>query len=408
MQQGDSQQPQTTQTIDEQPKPKDTRYKTSDVTKTKGVEFEEFDLKQELMQGLAAANYEKPSPIQEESIPFALAGSNIIARAKNGTGKTGAYIIPILEMLETEGQIQSLILVPTRELALQVSSLVKEIGKYMKVECMVSTGGTDFKEDIYRLKQVVHVLVGTPGRILDLAQRKLADLSKLKHFVLDEADKLLSVDFQPLIVKILQFAPPEVQIMMFSATFPVDVKGFINEHVPQIQEINLMEELTLKGVTQYYLFIDEKQKVNCLNFIFSKLEINQAIIFCNSARRVELLTQKITEFGYSCFYIHAKMNQKDRNKVFHSFRKAVGRCLVSTDLFTRGIDIQSVNVVINFDFPRTAETYLHRIGRSGRFGHLGLAVNFITETDKDTLVQIEQELDTDIKPFPKEVDKSLY
>lgn len=173
-------------------------------------------------------------------------------------------------------------------------------------------------------------------------------------------------------------------------------------------EINLMDELTLRGVTQYYAFVEERQKVHCLNTLFSRLQINQSIIFCNSTNRVELLAKKITELGYSCFYSHAKMLQAHRNRVFHDFRNGACRNLVCSDLLTRGIDIQAVNVVINFDFPKSAETYLHRIGRSGRFGHLGLAINLITYEDRFDLYRIEQELGTEIQPIPSQVDKKLY
>ena len=173
-------------------------------------------------------------------------------------------------------------------------------------------------------------------------------------------------------------------------------------------EINLMDELTLRGITQYYAFVEEKEKVHCLNTLFSKLQINQSIIFCNSTNRVELLAKKITELGYSCFYSHARMLQNHRNRVFHDFRNGVCRNLVCSDLLTRGIDIQAVNVVINFDFPKNAETYLHRIGRSGRFGHLGLAINLINWEDRFNLYKIEQELGTEIQPIPQAIDKKLY
>jgi len=173
-------------------------------------------------------------------------------------------------------------------------------------------------------------------------------------------------------------------------------------------EINLMDELTLRGVTQYYAYVEERQKVHCLNTLFSKLQINQSIIFCNSTNRVELLAKKVTELGYSCFYSHAKMLQSHRNRVFHDFRGGVCRNLVCSDLLTRGIDIQAVNVVINFDFPKNSETYLHRIGRSGRFGHLGLAINLVTYEDRFNLYKIEQELGTEIQPIPQSIDRSLY
>jgi ATP-dependent RNA helicase DDX6/DHH1 len=390
-------------------RPKDTRYRTEDVTNTKGNEWEDYYLKRELLLGIFDKGFEKPSPVQEESIPVILAGQNVIARAKNGTGKTAAFVIPILEKCDTQTtQIQAVVFVPTRELALQTSSVIKEIGKHMNVECMVSTGGTPLREDIYRFYKTVHVLVGTPGRILDLASKDVADLSKVQMLVMDEADKLLSQDFQPIIEQLLEYFPKSVQIMMFSATFPLHVKDFSLKYLPDAQMINLMEELTLKGLTQYYAYVQEKKKVHCLNTLFSKLQINQAIIFCNSTLRVELLAKKITEIGYSCFFIHSKMQQNDRNRVFHDFRNGGCRCLVSSDLITRGIDIQTVNVVINFDFPKNSETYLHRIGRSGRFGHLGLAINFISDDDKENMFAIERELDTEIQPIPQNIDKSLY
>ena len=225
----------------------------------------------------------------------------------------------------------------------------------------------------------------------------------------DEADKLLTPDFQPFIERMLsEFVPKRRQILLLSATFPLSVRDFRDAWLPDAHEINLMDELTLKGVTQFYAFVEERQKVHCLNTLFSKLEINQSIIFCNSVARVELLAKRITQLGYSCFYIHARMEQVDRNRVFHEFRSGATRHLVSSDLFTRGIDIPTVNVVINFDFPKTSETYLHRIGRSGRFGHLGLAVNMITYEDRHNLFMIEQELSTEIKPIPAVIDRALY
>jgi ATP-dependent RNA helicase DDX6/DHH1 len=169
-----------------------------------------------------------------------------------------------------------------------------------------------------------------------------------------------------------------------------------------------MDELTLRGITQYYAYVQESQKVHCLNTLFSKLQINQSIIFCNSTTRVELLAKKITELGYSCFYSHARMLQHNRNRVFHDFRNGVSRNLVCSDLLTRGIDIQAVNVVINFDFPKNSETYLHRIGRSGRFGHLGLAINLINSEDRDNIAMIQKELGTQIQPIPQHIDKKLY
>lgn len=396
-----------------------------DVTATKGLDFEDFVIKRELMMGIFEAGFEKPSPIQEETIPVALTGRDILARAKNGTGKTAAFVIPTLERINPKSaKIQALILVPTRELALQTSQVCKTLGKHLGINVMVTTGGTVLKDDIIRLNEVVHIVVGTPGRILDLASKGVADLTECPTFVMDEADKLLSSEFTPVIEQLLSFHPKDRQVMLFSATFPMIVKSFKvwpesrvvlsdanhfqDKHMTNPYEINLMDELTLRGITQYYAFVEEKQKVHCLNTLFSKLQINQSIIFCNSTNRVELLAKKITELGYSCFYSHARMLQHNRNRVFHDFRNGVCRNLVCSDLLTRGIDIQAVNVVINFDFPKNAETYLHRIGRSGRFGHLGLAINLINWEDRFNLYKIEQELGTEIQPIPQAIDKKLY
>lgn len=388
---------------------KDRRFKTADVLNTHGTEFEDFCLKRELLMGIFEKGWEKPSPIQEAAIPIALTGKDVLARAKNGTGKTGAYTIPCLERIDTSvNGIQALLIVPTRELALQTSQICMELSKHVGIKVMVTTGGTDLKDDIMRLSGSVHMVIATPGRILDLMDKNVAVMTKCKTVCLDEADKLLSQDFKGILDRIIAFLPPTRQIMLFSATFPITVTQFMDKHMKEPHEINLMEELTLLGITQYYAYVQEKQKVHCLNTLFRKLQINQSIIFCNSTQRVELLAKKITEIGYSCYYIHSRMAQAHRNRVFHDFRQGNCRSLVCSDLLTRGIDIQAVNVVINFDFPRNSETYLHRIGRSGRFGHLGVAINLITYDDRFALHKIEKELNTEIRPIPKAIDPKLY
>ncbi|CAF1281329.1 unnamed protein product [Didymodactylos carnosus] len=348
---------------------KDRRARTSDVTGTSGHDFEDYCLKRELLMGIYEKGWEKPSPIQEHSIPISLTGRDVIARAKNGTGKTGAYTIPIIERIDPKKNIiQALILVPTRELALQTSAICMELSKHLNLRVMVTTGGTSLREDITRLQDIVHIIIATPGRILDLVNKSLAKLDSCRVIILDEADKLLSQDFNHLLDDVIHHLPKDRQIMLYSATFPLTVDDFIKKHMKNPYEINLMEELTLKGITQYYAF----------------------------------------ELGYSCYYIHSKMRQEHRNRVFHDFRNGLCRNLVCSDLFTRGIDIQAVNVVINFDFPKLSETYLHRIGRSGRFGHYGIAISLITYDDRFTLHKIEQELGTEIQPIPKQIDPSLY
>jgi ATP-dependent RNA helicase DDX6/DHH1 len=207
-----------------------------------------------------------------------------------------------------------LVLVPTRELALQTRQFIHELGKHKKIQAMVSTGGNPVKEDIYRLYKTVHVIIATPGRILDLATRGGVKLDDCKMVFLDEVDKLLSDNFKDIVAKLLDLLPQDKQIGIFSATYPAAIRSFQQKYVPDPEFINKMDELTLKGVTQYYAFLEEREKLHCLNTLFSKLDINQAIIFCESAKRVELLAKKIAQLGYSCFYIHSKMQQTDRNK----------------------------------------------------------------------------------------------
>lgn len=336
-------------------------------------------------------------------------GHNLIARAKNGTGKTGAFLIPILNSIDPIlPHIQAVVVVPTRELALQTSHTAIELSKHMGIKVMVTTGGTNLRDDIMRCYENVHLIVATPGRLLDLIEKRVAHVDKCKKLVLDEADKLLGQDFEASLDKLLTHFPHSPQIMCFSATFPVLVAQFVNKHLPGSTMINLMEKLTLEGITQYYCFVNERQKIHCLNTIFSKIQVKQAVIFCNTARRVELLSKKLTELGYDCFFLHSRMAQPHRNRVFHDFRQGNCRVLVCSDLVTRGIDVQDVNLVINFDFPKNTETYLHRIGRSGRFGHYGLAIDFITYDDRDSLHKVEKELGVSINPLPKMIDPSVY
>ena len=253
--------------------PKDNRPKTADVTATKGHNFEDYCLKRELLMGIYEKGWEKPSPVQEQSIPIALTGRDVLARAKNGTGKTGAYTIPILERIDaTKNAIQAVILVPTRELALQTSAICMELSKHIQLRVMVTTGGTSLREDISRLQEVVHILIATPGRLLDLVNKNLAKMDSCRVIVLDEADKLLSQDYNHLLDELLYAMPNDRQVMLFSATFPLTVDDFIKKHMKQSYEINLMDELTLKGITQYYAFVQERQKIHCLNTLFSKVK----------------------------------------------------------------------------------------------------------------------------------------
>ena len=384
--------------------------KNIDIKSVKNLSFLDFHLKEEILLGIFEIGYKIPSPIQEETIPLALSGRDILARAKNGTGKTSAFLIPALHTVEPEKtHIQVLVLVPTRELALQTSYVCKKLGKYINgLEVMVTTGGTSLQNDIIRMCQKIHILIGTPGRILDLLKKNISDLKKCKMLILDEADKLLSSEFTGIIENISKgYMISNKQTILLSATFPLCIKKFKNSIMNNPHEINLMRELTLIGILQYYAFLEESKKIHCINALFKKIQIKQSIIFCNSVNRVELLAKRISQLGHSCYYIHAKMPQSHRNRIFHEFRTGKCRNLVSSDLFTRGIDIQAINLVVNFDLPKSSETYLHRIGRSGRFGNQGIAVSFVTNDDKFDLYRIEKELGTEIFPIPTFIKTNL-
>ncbi|XP_050875845.1 DEAD-box ATP-dependent RNA helicase 8 [Lathyrus oleraceus] len=237
--------------------------------------------------------------------------SKAACHASTSSGSSNGYsafCIPALKKIDQDnGVIQVVILAPTRELALQTSQVCKELAKHLQIQVLLTTGGTSLKDDIMRLYRLVHLLVGTPGRILDLAKKGVCILKDYSMLVMDEVDKLLSPEFQPSIEQLIQFLPSSRQILMFSTTFPVTIKDFKDRYLRKPYIINLMDELTLKGITRFYAFVEERQKVHCLNTLFSKLQINQSIIFYNSVNRIELLAKKITELGYLCFYIHAKM-----------------------------------------------------------------------------------------------------
>ena len=376
---------------------------SKDIISKKKISFGDFGLKKEILWSIFEMGFKCPSPIQEEAIPIILAGNDVIARAKNGTGKTAAFLIPVLQKIKTDiSQPQSLILVPTRELALQLSYVCKKLSKYLtNIKIMVTTGGTLLKDDIVRIYQSIHILIGTPGRILDLLTKKISKFLTYNTFILDEADKLLSNEFFGVVEKInTLFLNENKQTLLFSATFPLIIKDIKDKIMKNPFEINLMEELNLWSISQYYAFMSEAKKVYCVNSLLKLLRINQCVIFCNSASRVELLAKKIVELGFSCFYIHAKMSQQDRNRIFKDFRMGKYRNLISSDLFTRGIDVPAVNLIINFDFPKSAETYLHRVGRSGRFGKFGVAINLVTDEDKSNFLRIENELGMEIRPIP--------
>lgn len=368
--------------------------------------WENYKLKKELLLGIEKKGFKFLSPIQEATIVHSLRNQNIVARSKNGTGKTAAFIIPLLNKINMNKlSLQAIILVPTRELVLQTAKVCKDLGQFLRVRIVPLYGGFGAKEDIIRLRGGTHIVVGTPGRVQDFINQKILNLDYTTHLICDEADKLLSADFKEVVEQITNEFPRRKQIELYSATFPAMIQDYIDRHMPNAVKINLMKELTLSKVKQYYAFVKPINKLHCLKTILSKLgQMNQCFIFCNSIHTVEKLAKRMTEFGDPAYYIHSKMRQEERNLVFHNFTlKSQCRILVSTDLVTRGIDVPSVNVVINFDLPKSTESYLHRIGRSGRFYTDGIAINMVTPEDAFRIQEIEADLNINILPFSDKV-----
>lgn len=385
--------------------------RTQDVTEFKKVEWKSLNLENEILKGIEYMKYDYPSPVQFKTIK-GFSDRNLIVRAKNGTGKTAAYLIPIINEIliennkeneneSEERNLRTIILVPTRELALQVSKVGKKLLKFTKIEIMATFGGSNLYEDILRIKNGVDIVVTTPGRILDMIEKKITNFNFCKNLIIDEADKLLSPEFQFGLNKIIGNLQLK-KIMLFSATFPSSVDNFVKNYMKFPLYINMMKELTLLGITQFYALVNQKYKLICLKTILKKINFKKCVIFCNSIKNVELLARKISDMGFSHYFIHSKMSQEERNKVFHNFSEKNAKILVSSDLVTRGIDVPSVNCVINFDFPRNAESYIHRIGRSGRFGSQGISISLICDYEKDNLIEIEKKLGVELLPVSDE------
>ncbi len=383
------------------------QYRTADVTATKERSFEEFALPKELLQSLAIKGFKYPSPIQTQLIPLIMGGKSVVAHAKNGTGKTAAYVIPVLSSLSSfDPRVQALVLQPTRELAVQTHLLVEELCEPLGLGSLCVTGGTSLKQDILSLVGGRQIVVGTPGRVVDLMSKSLLSLERLKVLVLDEVDQLLSQDFTPVIEQLVFFVSSiHVQIVAISATFPAETSQFVEKYMSSVTTLNAMAELTLIGVRQFYVLLPEEDKVQRLYDLMCSLTINQLIVFCNSNKRVEYVSQMLTSLGVPNLFIHAKLPQPERAQVMADFCEGKRRVLVSSDLLNRGIDVPNINVVVNYDFPKDEQTYIHRIGRGGRFGLLALAINFVKETDKKNLIQFQTTLKTDIEPLPTDADR---
>jgi len=369
--------------------------------------WDELEIKNQLLRGIYANGFENPSPIQRKAIVPIIKGHDVIAQAQSGTGKTACFTIAGLEVVDTElSQVQLIILSPTRELSSQTKNVLDSIGQNMKsLSTQLLVGGTSTELDIKHLRERrPQVLVGCPGRIHDMMRRKHIDCGTIRLIILDEADEMLSSGFKEQIYSIFQYLSKDIQIALFSATMPTTLYSLTDRFMRNpIKIIVKTEQLTLEGIKQYYINLeDDSQKYDTLKDLFSAFSVSQCIIYCNSVRRVSDLYEAMSQDGYPVCQIHSSLDKLDRQKSYESFRTGSQRVLISSNVTARGIDIQQVSTVINFDIPKCANTYLHRIGRSGRWGRKGTAINFITRRDYRQLKEIESYYSTVISELPSD------
>jgi len=368
--------------------------------------FDNMNLAEDLLRGIYAYGFEKPSAIQQRAILPLCKGLDIIAQAQSGTGKTSTFTIGILHSLDFSLlECQALVLAPTRELAQQIQKVVLALGDYLNVRCHACIGGTRVRDDITKLQSGLHIVVGTPGRVYDMLKRRVLLPEHIKMFILDEADEMLSRGFKDQIYDIFQVLTSRLQVGLFSATMPPEAleitQRFMNNPVRILVK---RDELTLEGIKQFYIAVErEEWKLDTLCDLYDTLNITQAVIFCNTRRKVDWLTDKMRGREFTVSSTHGDIGQKERDVILNEFRTGSSRVLITTDLLARGIDVQQVSLVINYDLPRNLENYIHRIGRSGRFGRKGVAINFVTAEDTRTLRELETFYNTTIDEMPAHV-----
>ncbi|CAE8588548.1 unnamed protein product [Polarella glacialis] len=368
--------------------------------------FDDYNLKENLLRGVYSYGFEKPSAIQQRGIKPILEGRDTIGQAQSGTGKTATFLIGVLERIDySHSACQALILAPTRELAQQIQKVALALGDYLKVRCHACIGGTSVREDIEKLREGQHLVVGTPGRVYDMIGKRHLRVDGLVTFVLDEADEMLSRGFKDQIYDIFKTLPPNVQVCLFSATMPPDILDLTTRFMRDAVRILVKkDELTLEGIRQFYVAIEKEEwKLDTLCDLYETLTITQAIIYCNTRRKVDFLADQLSKRDFTVSTMHADLDQRERDLVMREFRSGSSRVLISTDLLARGIDVQQVSLVINFDLPSNMENYLHRIGRSGRFGRKGVAINFVTNNDVRAMKDIERYYHTQIEEMPMDI-----
>uniref|UniRef100_A0A8C5FJU6 RNA helicase n=1 Tax=Gadus morhua TaxID=8049 RepID=A0A8C5FJU6_GADMO len=347
--------------------------------------FDIMSLRETLLRGIYAYGFEKPSAIQQRAIIPCIKGYDVIAQAQSGTGKTATFAISILQQIDVERKVtQALVLAPTRELAQQIQKVILALGDYMGAGCHACIGGTNVRNEATKLQaEAPHIVVGTPGRVFDMLSREYLASKYIKMFVLDEADEMLSRGFKDQIYEIFQKLAPSTQVVLLSATMPTDV---------------------LEGIRQFYINVEKEEwKLDTLCDLYETLTITQAVIFINTRRKVDWLTEKMHTRDFTVSALHGDMEQKERDLIMREFRSGSSRVLITTDLLARGIDVQQVSLVINYDLPTNRENYIHRIGRGGRFGRKGVAINMVTEDDKRTLRDIETFYNTTVEEMPMNV-----
>jgi len=368
--------------------------------------FDDYDLDENLLRGIYSYGFEKPSAIQQRGIKPILDGRDTIGQAQSGTGKTATFVIGCLQRIDFKHKAcQGLILAPTRELANQIQKVALALGDYNSVKCHACIGGTSVRDDIDKLREGQHLVVGTPGRVFDMIGKRHLRVDDLICFVLDEADEMLSRGFKDQIYDIFKTLPPNIQVCLFSATMAPEILDLTSKFMRDAVRILVKkDELTLEGIRQFYVAIEKEEwKLDTLCDLYETLTITQAIIYCNTRRKVDFLADQLQKRDFTISTMHAELDQKERDLVMREFRSGSSRVLISTDLLARGIDVQQVSLVINYDLPQNNENYLHRIGRSGRFGRKGVAINFVTNSDVRVMKDIEKYYHTQIEEMPMDI-----
>ncbi len=360
-------------------------------------QFSKFKLNKNIMRAIDDMGYEEPSPIQEKCIPLILNKSDIIGQAQTGTGKTAAFGLPLVEQTSRKPVIQGLVLTPTRELAIQVSEELRKLAKYKGLKIFPIYGGQPIGRQIQALKQGVHIVIGTPGRTLDHLNKNTLNLDHLQTLVLDEADEMLDMGFIEDIEKIIIKTPKERQTLLFSATMPYEIKKLANRYLKDYKSISINRgEVTVPSIQQVYYKVLENNKLESLCRLIDFQNVELGIIFCRTKKSVDELTESLQARGYLADGIHGDLSQYQRENVMESFRNKKIEYLVATDVAARGIDVGEITHVINYDIPQDPESYVHRIGRTGRAGKRGIAITLVTPREIKLLRNIEQEIKTKV------------